>query len=196
MSLKHFIGWSFVPIAALVVTISLPPRISISEDDVRPCTCFANSPRQAETAAKSGSTTDAIQIQGAMSRVHDPVMTKEGDTYYLLSTGRGITLHTSKDLITWEQRGRVFLQTIPWTSETIPGSTDYYWAPDISFFSGKWHLYYSISTFGKNHSAIGLATNSTLDPGSQDYRWNDEGLVIESKSSDDWNAIDPNIALD
>ncbi len=131
-----------------------------------------------------------------MSRVHDPVMTKEGGTYYLFSTGRGITVHTSKDMITWEQHGRVFEQKIPWTSETIPGSTDYYWAPDISFFNGKWHLYYSVSTFGKNRSAIGLATNATLDRTRPDYRWNDEGLVIESKLSDDWNAIDPNIALD
>jgi len=43
---------------------------------------------------------------------------------------------------------------------------------------------------------IGLATNTTLDPESPSYRWIDEGLVIRSTPSDNWNAIDPNLSLD
>jgi arabinan endo-1,5-alpha-L-arabinosidase len=70
------------------------------------------------------------------------------------------------------------------------------WAPDISFFNNRWHLYYAASTFGKNHSAIGLATNATLNPDAPNYKWVDEGLVIESTSADNWNAIDPNVAFD
>jgi arabinan endo-1,5-alpha-L-arabinosidase len=124
------------------------------------------------------------------------VLAKEAGLYYLFSTGRGITLHTSKDRMTWQRQGRVFTDPIPWTAATIHGSTDHYWAPDISFFNGKWHLYYSVSTFGKNRSAIGLATNVTLNPRRSDYHWKDEGLVVESKPEDNWNAIDPNLALD
>jgi len=135
-------------------------------------------------------------ITGMMARVHDPVMAKEGDTYYLFSTGRGITVHTSKDMKTWQRAGRVFAQAMPWTSTTISGSTDNYWAPDISRFNGRWRLYYSVSTFGKNRSAIGLATSPTLDPTRSDYAWKDEGVVIESNLTDDWNAIDPNVAVD
>ena len=38
------------------------------------------------------------------------------------------------------------------------------WAPDISYFNGKFHLYYAYSAFGVNTSGIALATNETLDP--------------------------------
>jgi arabinan endo-1,5-alpha-L-arabinosidase len=41
-----------------------------------------------------------------------------------------------------------------------------------------------------------LATNQTLDPTSDNYKWDDLGKVISSYPSDDWNAIDPNIVLD
>ncbi len=70
------------------------------------------------------------------------------------------------------------------------------WAPDISYFNGKYHLYYSASTFGSNRSSIGLATNQTLDPTSDRYKWEDQGKVISSSNTDDWNAIDPNIVID
>lgn len=131
-----------------------------------------------------------------LPRVHDPVIAREGDTYYSVSTGRGLTLYTSPDRVMWQRQGRVFSQAMPWTATTIPGSTDHYWAPDISFWKGRWHLYYSVSTFGKNRSAIGLATSPTLDAKRPDYAWRDEGVVIESHAGDDWNAIDPNLVLD
>ncbi|WP_269431716.1 family 43 glycosylhydrolase [Bacillus sp. JCM 19034] len=41
------------------------------------------------------------------------------------------------------------------------------WAPDISFYNGVYYLYYSVSTFGENTSAIGLVTNTTLDSANQ-----------------------------
>lgn len=53
-----------------------------------------------------------------------------------------------------------------------------------------------MSTFGKNRSVIGLATNRTLDPRSPNHRWVDEGLVVRSTPEDDWNAIDANLAVD
>ncbi len=70
------------------------------------------------------------------------------------------------------------------------------WAPDISFFNGTYHLYYAVSRFGQNRSAIGLATSKSLDPQSPDYGWNDQGMVIETHQGDNWNAIDPNLVLD
>ena len=66
----------------------------------------------------------------------------------------------------------------------------------MSYFNGKYHLYYSASTFGSNRSSIGLATNQTLDPTSDKYRWVDQGKVISSDTGDDWNAIDPDVVLD
>jgi arabinan endo-1,5-alpha-L-arabinosidase len=47
-----------------------------------------------------------------------------------------------------------------------------------------------------NTSGIALATNETLDSSSPKYAWKDEGLVLKSTESDDFNAIDPNIVLD
>jgi len=49
---------------------------------------------------------------------------------------------------------------------------------------------------GQRLSVIGLATNVTLDPESPQYPWIDEGLVIHSVPTDNWNAIDPNIGFD
>ena len=138
-------------------------------------------------------------LEGAVLAVHDPSIIKQGDTYYLFSTGRSaserIPIRCSKDLHSWYRCGDVFSALPDWATRDVPGVKNL-WAPDISFFNGKYHLYYSVSTFGSRHSAIGLATNQTLDPASAQYRWQDEGVIIQSRDYDDWNAIDPNIVLD
>lgn len=136
-----------------------------------------------------------IEPEGFTQRIHDPVLAKEGDTYYVFSTGSRLIVICSKDLTVWEWCGRVFEDTPRWVKEAVPGVGDL-WAPDIAFFNGKWHLYYAGSTFGENGSVIGLATNRTLDRESPDYAWVDEGLVIASQPGDNWNAIDANFALD
>ncbi len=114
----------------------------------------------------------------------------------MFSTGDGISIHTSKDRTHWTRAGQVFRTPPAWTSEAIPGAGNHFWAPDVSFFRGEWHLYYSVSTFGKNRSAIGLATNRTLDAAHPEYGWKDRGLVVETKPGDNWNAIDPNLFED
>lgn len=82
-----------------------------------------------------------------------------------------------------------------WIRTDSPKTRDL-WAPDISFFNGKYHIYYAYSVFGLNTSGIALATNVTLDPRNASYHWSDEGLVLKSLAGDDFNAIDPNIVLD
>jgi arabinan endo-1,5-alpha-L-arabinosidase len=131
-----------------------------------------------------------------VTRVHDPSMIKAGDAYYLFSTGYGVPMRRSTDLLKWEKVGQVFERTPDWALRMIPGAQLGMWAPDISYYNGRYHVYYAVSTFGSNRSVIGLATNKTLDLSSRDYKWIDEGLVIESKKIDDWNAIDPNLVLD
>jgi arabinan endo-1,5-alpha-L-arabinosidase len=96
----------------------------------------------------------------------------------------------------WTACGAVFERLPEWATKEIPKARDA-WAPDISFYIGKYHLYYSVSSFGVNDSAIGLATNATLDPGSPKYKWVDEGLVVRSRAGqDDFNAIDPNLVME
>jgi len=131
----------------------------------------------------------------AVKFVHDPVIMKAGGYYYVYCTGAGIPMRRSKDLVTWEYIGRVFERNAPqWAIERVPGANNI-WAPDISFYEGKYHLYYAVSTFGSMRSVIGYATNATLDPSDKRYRWVDEGFVIGSEPKDGYNAIDPNIVL-
>jgi arabinan endo-1,5-alpha-L-arabinosidase len=130
--------------------------------------------------------------------VHDPVMAKEGDTYYVFATNGGIISWSSKDLVNWKKEAPVFTTTPAWVPDAVPGFRGTgFWAPDIILHNGKYHLYYSASSFGKNSSAIGLITNKTLNPSSPDYKWEDQGMVVQSIAGrDQWNAIDPNIAFD
>jgi arabinan endo-1,5-alpha-L-arabinosidase len=143
-------------------------------------------------------TSEILELEGDIG-VHDPVIIRQGDTYYVFCTGRGgggiIPIRTSKDLRHWTLSGSVFRQLPAWVSEEGIRARDA-WAPDISFYNGKYHLYYAVSTFGSQNSAIGLATNLTLDPNSPDYKWIDQGMVVRSTNEVDWNAIDGNLVVE
>jgi arabinan endo-1,5-alpha-L-arabinosidase len=130
-------------------------------------------------------------------RVHDPVMTKAGDRYYLFCTGTGISVFSSPDMKEWKKEKPVFDTPPSWAVQTIPGFKGHIWAPDISFYNGQYYLYYSVSAFGKNTSCIGVASNGTLDPSDKNFKWTDHGKVIQSVPGRDlWNAIDPNLVFD
>ena len=129
---------------------------------------------------------------GAVTDVHDPCIMKCGYYFYIYCTGDRIPIRRSGDLLFWEYRGNVFHEIPAWGLQEVPGVSNI-WAPDISFFNGTYHLYYSLSTFGSNRSRIGLATNVTLDPNDPDYLWMDRGKVVESNPGNNYNAIDPNI---
>jgi arabinan endo-1,5-alpha-L-arabinosidase len=61
---------------------------------------------------------------------------------------------------------------------------------------GKFLLYYAVSSWGKQVSAIGLATSPTLDSSAANYHWTDHGIVIASTNGSDFNTIDPSVMLD
>ena len=109
----------------------------------------------------------------------------------------GISVFSSKDLRDWKQEKPVFRSAPTWAVEAIPGFKGHIWAPDISMHNGIYYLYYSVSAFGKNTSCIGVATNTTLNPEDSNYKWVDQGKVIQSVPGRDlWNAIDPNLVVD
>lgn len=137
----------------------------------------------------------APEPAGDVRNVHDPAIIEEAGHFYLFSTRAGISIRCSEDLVRWRLCGDVFGHLPQWAVEDVTGLRGL-WAPDISYFNGRYHLYYSASTFGSNRSAIGLVTNLTLDPSSENYAWKDQGKVIGSTRSDDWNAIDPNLVMD
>ena len=129
--------------------------------------------------------------------VHDPAMAREGDTYYLFSSGPGITFYSSKDMIHWKIGGRVFRGDPTWARGVASRFNGHIWAPDIVHHDGRYYLYYSVSSPAQNSSAIGVTINKTLDPDAPDYKWEDQGIVLHSIPNRDlWNAIDPNLIVD
>ena len=131
--------------------------------------------------------------------IHDPSMTKEGNTWYLFSTGDpqslvnggNIQVRESTNLTSWRLAGTVFQNMPAWIGDKLGVPVPNLWAPDISYFAGAYHLYYAGSSFGSNTSVIGLATSPTLDPSSPRYHWTDRGEVFSSDAANAYNAIDP-----
>ncbi|MBN1456524.1 MAG: arabinan endo-1,5-alpha-L-arabinosidase [Sedimentisphaerales bacterium] len=135
---------------------------------------------------------------------HDPVMIKQGNTYYSFCTGRRTPIRKSTDMHYWQYAGDVWptSDALSWWEQEVPDFADpdennyNIWAPEIAYFNGKYHLYYSISSWGSNHSCIGLATNTTLDSSNPAYQWVDEGIAIRSYTYNNYNAIDPSLLID
>lgn len=141
--------------------------------------------------------TTALFSHAKQVDVHDPVMAREGNTWYLFSTGPGITIYSSTDRIHWKLSDHAFATEPAWAKNVAPGFNGHLWAPDIVHHNDQFYLYYSVSAFGKNTSAIGVTVNKTLNPESPDYRWEDKGIVIQSvPNRDAWNAIDPAVIVD
>lgn len=143
----------------------------------------------------------ALPLSGDVEYTHDPSIIKDHDTWYVLSTNNGpertgeLPVRCSSDLRGWKRCGYVFPGIPEWIKKKSPETREL-WAPDISYFNGEYHLYYAFSAFGKNTSGIALATNKTLNPRNPNFRWVDRGLILQSRSEDEFNAIDPNLVLD
>ena len=129
--------------------------------------------------------------------VHDPVMIRQDSTYYIFCTGPGVAMWSSKDRKEWKSEKPVFDKAPAWVASALPGFRGFFWAPDISYYQGKYYLYYAVSVFAKNTSCIGVAVNKTLHTDSPEYKWEDLGKVVQSVPGRDmWNAIDPNLIVD
>lgn len=141
----------------------------------------------------------SLAREGVLLGMPDPAIVEgaEGGVYYIFATGKGLPIYRSEDLVEWELVDRVFDTPVPkWAKETIPG-TDGIWAPDVVKLNDTFYVYYCCSTFGGQHSVIGVASNKTLDPDSPDYKWVDHGLVVESfPNKTTFNAIDPAVFQD
>ncbi|CAL9582354.1 Extracellular endo-alpha-(1-_5)-L-arabinanase 1 [Streptomyces sp. enrichment culture] len=118
--------------------------------------------------------------------IHDPTVIRlKSGGYVAYSTGGVIGARTSTDREHWEDAGNAFATPPSWWYEY--NATGDPWAPDISYRAGRYWLYYAVSSWGTNHSAIGVATSPTGLPGT----WTDQGKVFTSETTDTWNAIDP-----
>ncbi|KAE9375912.1 glycoside hydrolase family 43 protein [Stipitochalara longipes BDJ] len=122
---------------------------------------------------------------------HDPsVIQRASDgTYFKFNTGTGIQYATASSLAgPWTIQGYV----LPDGSSIDNSGSDDPWAPDVHLVDGVYYLYYAVSTFGTQTSAIGVATSTTMNVGT----WTDHGSAgISSTSAKSYNAIDPNLIM-
>jgi arabinan endo-1,5-alpha-L-arabinosidase len=119
------------------------------------------------------------------------------DEYWVFYTGHGVPSYHSKDLVKWERGPAVFKTAPEWIAGIVPQNRNMqYWAPDVIKLGDRYLLYYSVSSFGKMTSAIGLVANPTLDPDDPAYHWTDQGFVVRTQDGDGYNAIDPSVFHD
>jgi arabinan endo-1,5-alpha-L-arabinosidase len=130
-------------------------------------------------------------------QIHDPSVIEIGGQFVAVGTGQqgpthgAIRAQTSPDGIRWTDAGLIGEGPPPWARAALGFKPSNVWAPSISRRGSTVFLYYCLSSFGHNTSAIGLMTNTSFDPLKPGQGWQDQGLVLMSKDSDDFNAIDP-----
>ncbi|KAL1838373.1 hypothetical protein VTJ49DRAFT_2714 [Mycothermus thermophilus] len=125
---------------------------------------------------------------GICNNSHDPAIIRRADgTYFRFSTGGRIAIHTAPNITgPWTYRGAALPRG---SSINLAGNQDL-WAPDIAQVGNQYYLYYSVSTFGSQNSAIGIARSTSLDAGT----WTDLGSTgVVSNPSLPYNAIDGNL---
>ena len=139
-----------------------------------------------------------LALSGNLTPVHDPAILKADGAYHLFSTSHMgeapglVHWRTSTNLTDWSLHGAVFTEMPDWTRSDYPDSRGL-WAPDIVTIEGEHRLYYSVSSFGENNSAIGMAVCNDL---SSPTSWVDRGPVFRSTEANDYNAIDPAVFTD
>ncbi len=141
--------------------------------------------------------TPAEHGASGMPVLHDPsTLVHEGDLWYVFSSGRGVPFFTSPDLHTWMYRGAAFNELPRTVVKYAPGNDGLdAWAPDILRVGDHYFLYYAVSKWDHYASAIGLATNTTLDPKAAGYKWVDHGMIVRSDGEVQLNAIDPGVVM-
>ncbi len=93
---------------------------------------------------------------------------------------------------TWSPAPSIFTTPLSWWKKYVPNHEKNQWAPDISYYNGRYWLYYAVSAFGSNTSAVGLASTDRISSGN----WRDDGLVTRTTTSNNYNAIDPELVID
>lgn len=112
--------------------------------------------------------------------------------YWVFMTGPRCPSRYSADLVHWVN-GPEALPTLPaWVKTAVPKKTDdVVWAPEVKLLGDRYFLYYAVSTWGSNASAIGLLTSPTLEPSDPRFHWTDQGIVVQTHTGEIYNAIDP-----
>jgi arabinan endo-1,5-alpha-L-arabinosidase len=143
--------------------------------------------------AGSGGNTLHWPLTGNLG-THDPTLINENGTWWEFQTGTGIFGKVSRNGgLQWDPLPSVLPNGLSWWRTYVPNqSGNDVWAPDVKVYNGRTYMYYSVSTFGSKVSLIGLISASSIATGD----WRDDGLVIRTSNSNDYNAIDPDLVID
>lgn len=94
--------------------------------------------------------------------IRDPFILRIGGTYYLYEGlhREGVLCYTSRDLSAWYGPAVVFR-----TPENFHGVKDFFWAPEVHFYRGKFYLFTSVFSSGTGHRSISVyRADSPLGP--------------------------------
>jgi arabinan endo-1,5-alpha-L-arabinosidase len=100
---------------------------------------FAHGTLASAVASKRATYPNPIALSGNTSAVRDPTLCKDpsSSTYYVFSTGVGIPIRSSKDLVHWEYVGQVWPDGASW-GDQYNNNSNIFWAPDCTILDGKW----------------------------------------------------------
>ena len=127
--------------------------------------------------------------------VHDPSFIKSGPCYYVVSSGGWFKTGGAAPMrkICNGTASLVKGDYIPiphWTAAaTKRAHVANLWAPDINYFNNQYYIFYAASDAGSRDSAIGVATAAHVEG-----PYTDQGEVVHTVGTDQFNAIDPEIA--
>ncbi|MGX5819819.1 family 43 glycosylhydrolase [Chitinophaga lutea] len=91
-----------------------------------------------------------------------------------------IPILRSKDLVNWKHVGAALEKRPSWKKE---GGI---WAPDVTYYRGRYLMYYSVSTWGDPNPGIGVAVSDKPEG-----PFEDKGKLFLSKEIGVANSIDP-----
>ena len=123
------------------------------------------------SSSPSSMAQDAPTLTGDTG-IHDPTWVEVDGVQITFGTGverapdgGAIRVKTSPNGLAWTDVGTIGKGVPDWVEPTIGSVPPNIWAPHAFVRGDRVYLYYAVSTFGVNVSAIGLMTNDALDPG-------------------------------
>ena len=172
-----------IPNPKIAMTLKIRPRLALAAATAALATLCSLGAPSAHAAVWN--------LSGDLN-CHDPSIYKEGGTWWIGRTwGAGIGIDWSADGHAWNTGTPIYPGGLSWWQQ-YNGNTAWTWAPSMVDYNGHALCYYAVSTFGSQHSAIGLTTASSIAAGN----WADQGAIITSQSGNNFNAIDPCFATD
>lgn len=118
--------------------------------------------------------------------IRDPFILRVGGTYYLYEGlhREGVFCYTSEDLETWNGPVTVFAPP-----ENFHGVKDFFWAPEVHFYLGKFYLFTSVFSSKTGHRSISVyRAESPLGPF--------EDIADGCVGMPEWDCIDGTLFVD